>query len=526
MTLTADKIARRKSNLQQVVREVFGHAGMRPFQASVTDNLMEGRDVFAVAPTSMGKSLTFQAAALVLPGTTVIVSPLLALMREQVDTLGRRGVEACRLTSDAPASYVANAMADLSKFQLVYVSPEKAKTVDFRAAIRDVEIGAFCVDEAHVAVSMYRSAYASLGAVFEDKPEAIRYACTATADDHTEHEIRRMLRLRNPVRVVGSPWRDNLTWEFADHPGEEALYELVRKHQRTDGSQIVYCASRNESERLSDLLSCGGLSAGYYHAGMEQRVRQTAQQNFMDGTIRCMVATSAFGMGVDKADIRLVANWQLPSTLFDLLQQSGRGGRDGEEAHAWVALGSSAEKSQRYFMRISNPPLKVYERLWASFAKYTRPMRWRRDALLRAAGIGDARWAGWLDSAMSYLEYTGHITTSPAGTVYNFPIKDVVKAARVARAIGAKLGNGCVLYEADPGRKDRSGELITSGACDWATPQDALVVRPVFPVLGLNEDILENKKARAEEQFDAIYDFARADDRKAFAESAFAKSSY
>lgn len=486
--------------------------------------LFDGRDVFAVAATGAGKSLCFGLPALVLPGTAVVISPLLALMKDQMEKLESLGVPVCRLTTDLGRGEVRNALRNLEDYEIVYVSPEKARTKEFQAALSGVQVSLFALDEAHVAsrAADFRPDYAHLAALLDDHPEAVRFACTATADTVVEQDVCRIFALRDPVRVVSSPWRSNISWEFARDATEGDLVDIVKEYHDRPGSQIVYVSSRRAAEELRHVLRSADIDAGYYHAGMERSVRMTTQEAFMSGALRTVVATTAFGMGVDKSDIRLVANFHMPSSMFDLLQQTGRASRDGAEALGWVNLGSKAEKAQRYFIEMSNPPFKVYRKLWERFSEQDGPARWTTDSLMRVGGIGE-NWSGWLTSALAYLEFTGHIAQTPAGTSYKLPVRDFVRASRVCALHGGTLKAGHVFYNVAPGQDDKAAAFWINGACESADPCDTLVIRPLAGALRFDADAIDAKREAADDQLQLIYDFAKADDRRGFVERLFAK---
>lgn len=511
---------------RQAAKEVFGYPALRPFQEEVFSRLFAGNDLFIVAATGQGKTAAFGIPALVLDGLTVVISPLIALMKSQVDAYDKLGISVCRLTGDMPDSYIREALRDLTQFNLVFVSPEKATTKEFLKALKGVEVALIACDEAHAVASLYstfRASCAHLGDLYNAHPEAIRLACTATADPHIEEDVRRVCHLRNAVRIVSSPWRENITWDFVKDASESELVELVDDYQSKEGRQIVYVSSRQAARDISTTLSNAGLSSSYYHAGMSPNLRRSVQDQFMRGDVRCVVATSAFGMGIDVADVRLVANWQLPSSLFDLAQQGGRASRDGAPALCWTNLGANAEKTQRYFLLLGNPPWRVYRKLWDAFSRQEGPQRWRGDVLLRVAGVGD-KLAGHLSSAMSYLEFRRQIRTAPAGEVYVLQVKDKVRAARLVSAVrGARMDKDHVIYPVPRGTVDQSSVFTSNGACYSSDPVESVVVTRLVDELQITPDDIADREARAEDNLEAIYEFAAADDKKAYLESVMSK---
>lgn len=514
--------SRLKNKAMRALKSVFGFESLRPFQDSVVSAVFEGKDVIAISSTGSGKSLVFQLPSLVLPGLTVVISPLIALMTDHVDKLTALGIAAARLTADQGDAND-RVMSSLNKYRIVYISPEKAKTAEFRKALRRVEVSLFAVDESHMisAASGYRPSYAALSGIISEHPDAVRLACTATADSVIEEDILRVLQLRNPVRFVSSPWRDNISWRFVHDAKHEHMINTVKKAHREPGSQVVYVASRNESEKVAGALEDEGVSCHFYHAGMESSVRERILRSYINHEVRCIVATSAFGMGVDVPDIRLVLVWQLPANLFELAQMVGRASRDGKPAVGWVRTGNKAERSQRFFIDTSNPSLSMYERLWKKFSRDSKGATWSSEALMKIAGISDDTWRGQLSAAMSLLEFTGHISTAPAGIVYRAPVLHPSKAERLVRALGGYVKNEVAVYPVPPGSEDRSQILFTSGACERVPADEATHVRPLLQSFKITQAMLDDKLNRALRGLEQIDEFSVASDKKAYMESQF-----
>lgn len=518
---------KRYASACRALKEVFGYDAPREFQARVLKATFEGRDVFAVAPTGGGKSMVYTLPALVLPGVVIVVSPLLALMKDQQEALAKRNIRAARITSDAPGSQVAAALRDPTAFEIIFVSPEKLATKEFLNAFRGVPVSLIALDEAHVLAKWgkdFRPAYGRMKAFLDAHDEALRIACTATADEEVDLQVNRLFTLRNPVRVIGSPWRDNIRWVIKRNAVEDDLIDLVRGYQQETGSQVIYCSSRKATEHIATELKNHLVDATHYHAGMDPSLRQTTQERFMKGNVRCVVATSAFGMGVDKPDIRLVAYWQTPSSLFDLVQGVGRGSRDGKPAVGWVNVGSAAERTQTFLLKMSNPGIKVYQRLWSQFAKHHEPMRWGRSTLVRCGGIGPEAFEGQLDSALSFLEFNGGISTSPAGTIYRLPLKDAGKARAIAKHYGARIDGGVMVYEVGLDEQDRINALVNTGAVTYTAPDDLIVVRRLTNECPVTEEMVDTKMQRAEDALEAIREFCWASDKKAFVEAYFSRA--
>jgi RecQ family ATP-dependent DNA helicase len=517
---------KRMASCRLAAKEVFGFDSLRPFQESVLAPLCEKRDTLAVTATGGGKSLCFQLPALVLPGPAVVVSPLISLMKDQVDKLRALGVRACRMSSDVPRSEQVPP-DEMASMDLIYASPEKLATPGFQKALKGVRLGMVALDEAHVAVTWgkdFRSSYAHLRGFVDQHPEAVRFACTATADDEVEVGIRSMMGLRDPRRVVTSPWRDNINYIVRKEAGFSELVDLVSAAQAQPGSQIVYVSSRRVAEEVSQRLRDSGLDAGHYHAGMNPAIRTQVQNRFMAGALRCAVATSAFGMGVDKSDIRLIAHWHMPPSLFNYLQETGRASRDGLPATAWLNIGKDAEKVHNYFIECANPEHYVYQRMWGFLTAAERqPVRVPTAILARASGVSE-RMSGQIDSALAFLEYTGHVKVSTAGVAYELPIINSKVAASVVRTIrGARISRGAVHYEPQDGEPDHHMRFVTAGACRFVEPSEIVSVDLLRRDLRLTPNEVMEKKRGAKMKLLMLHRFSDSVDRKGFVEALFSQ---
>lgn len=522
-----DLAEKRFASCLLALKEVFGFPSFRPFQEPIIRGVCEGRDQFVVAPTGQGKSLLYCIPALVLRGTTVVISPLISLSTDQTDKLVEKGVSACRLNGDIAPEEEAHILTNLGEYDLVFISPERASSKDFREACRRIRLAYIVLDEAHLSYEAgmdFRPSYSLLSAFVSEHPKAIRLACTATAGTDTETEVMRVMQLREPQRHIGSPWRENLKWKVVREADVTDVINLVEEFQGKEGAQIVYASSRRVVESLAEDLSAAGLSAAPYHAGMPGDVRKLTQQRFISGGLRCVVATSAFGMGVDVSAIRLVANYHLPDSLFSLLQQSGRGGRDGLDSVAWVNVSKESERTQRFFINCANPPLHVYTRLWNFIAKNgDAGVRVNQEVLRRVAGVPDGL-SGQLDAALAFLSYHGAITNAPAGTAYRFPVRNKFVAERICKQFRCKIREGIIHYEAAPDAKDNSAEILKSGA-GWPAPAlPVSMLKCATTNCPITSDMLLLKKEKAEEAFDQLREFCWSQDKKAFVEAAFVQA--
>ena len=325
------------------LRHVFGFDSFRGEQAQIVDHVTEGGDALVLMPTGGGKSLCYQLPALLREGTAIVVSPLIALMQDQVEALRQLGVRAAFLNSTQAAGESAATERQLldGELDLVYVAPERLLTPRFLSLLERARIALFAIDEAHCVSQWghdFRREYRELTILHERWPQVPRIALTATADAPTRREIVERLALEGARQFVSSFDRPNIRYAVTHkHDSRRQLLDFLEGHAGESG--IVYCLSRRKVEATATALAERGISALAYHAGLEAGVRATNQRRFLreDGIV--MVATIAFGMGIDKPDVRFVAHLDLPKSLEGYYQETGRAGRDGEAAEAWLAYG-------------------------------------------------------------------------------------------------------------------------------------------------------------------------------------------
>jgi ATP-dependent DNA helicase RecQ len=329
---------------RDILREVFGFSDFRGDQAAVVDTLIMGRDALVLMPTGGGKSLCYQIPALVRPGTALVISPLIALMHDQIDSLRQFGVRAASLNSAMPIEERREVEARLRNgdLDLLYLAPERALTESTLSLLDCIPLALIAIDEAHCVSQWghdFRPEYLSLSALTDRYPKVPRVALTATADEPTRREIVQRLNLGQAGQFISSFDRPNITYRVAGRrDGKQQLLRLVRdRHQGESG--IVYCLSRKRTEQVAEWLQLKGYSALPYHAGMPGAVRNQNQQTFIDQEGVIIVATIAFGMGIDKPDVRFVAHLDLPASIEAYYQETGRAGRDGLPAEAWMAYG-------------------------------------------------------------------------------------------------------------------------------------------------------------------------------------------
>lgn len=318
---------------------LFGHTDFRPGQQEIIEAAMAGEDTLAVLPTGGGKSITYQLPGMLLPGVTLILSPLIALMKDQVESLPDAVRERVALiNSSLDSSEVGRRLAQLKsgKLKLVYAAPERLRQEPFLHALREAGVSLVVVDEAHCISQWghdFRPDYRSVGrAVSELAPRSV-LAVTATAPPDVQRDIEAQLG-RTLKTFLRPTWRENLFLEARRVKGnDEKLFTTVELCQQLEGSGLVYASSRDRCEDIARMLTRQGIKAGFYHAGLEPVERAAAQDRFMSGDVRVMAATVAFGMGVDKADIRFLLHFNPSRTLENYYQEAGRAGRDGKLSH-------------------------------------------------------------------------------------------------------------------------------------------------------------------------------------------------
>ena len=376
-----------------LLQSVFGYPSFRGQQQAVVEHLSEGGDALVLMPTGGGKSLCYQIPALLRQGTGIVVSPLIALMQDQVDALREAGVAAAYLNSSLGAEEQREVERQLlaGELNLIYVAPERLLTSRFLDQLERTEVALFAIDEAHCVSQWghdFRPEYRELAILHQRFPQVPRIALTATADPRTREEIVERLSLRDARQFVSSFDRPNIGYRVGlRHNAKRQLGEFLQGHQGESG--IVYCLSRRKVDDTAAWLAEAGIEALPYHAGLDAATRAKNQKRFLreDGVV--MVATVAFGMGIDKPDVRFVAHLDLPRSIEGYYQETGRAGRDGLPAEAWMIYGLSdvVTMSQMIAQSESADERKRVERQkLESLLAYAEATDCRRQLLLGAFG--------------------------------------------------------------------------------------------------------------------------------------------
>ena len=392
----------------ELLQSVFGYPGFRGQQQAVIEHLCDGGDALVLMPTGGGKSLCYQIPALLRQGTAIVVSPLIALMQDQVDALRAAGVAAAYLNSSLAADAQREVERQLlaGELNLLYVAPERLLTSRFLSQLEHTEVALFAIDEAHCVSQWghdFRPEYRELAILHQRFPQVPRIALTATADQRTREEIVERLSLQNARQFVSSFDRPNIGYRVGlRHNAKRQLGEFLLGHEGESG--IVYCLSRRKVDATAEWLAESGVEALPYHAGLDAGTRSKNQQRFLheDGVV--MVATVAFGMGIDKPDVRFVAHLDLPRSIEGYYQETGRAGRDGLPAEAWMIYGLSdvVTMSQMIAQSESADERKRVERQkLESLLAYAEATTCRRQLLLGAFGESYPGPCGHCDNCLA-----------------------------------------------------------------------------------------------------------------------------
>jgi ATP-dependent DNA helicase RecQ len=374
------------------LRQVFGHTGFRPHQQTIIEELIDGHDVFVLMPTGGGKSLCYQVPALHRRGVAIVVSPLISLMKDQVDALIANGVAAAHYNSSLDADAARETLARLHRqdLDLLYVSPERLLSAGFVDRLQETEIALFAIDEAHCVSQWghdFRPEYAALGRLREQFPGIPMIALTATADRQTRDDILQVLGLGQARRHVSGFDRPNIRYGVLEkHRPFDQLTAFLDK--RPGDAGIVYALSRRKVEEVAARLQQRGLRAAAYHAGLPPEERQTTQDRFLRDELQIVVATVAFGMGIDKPNVRFVVHYDLPKHIEGYYQETGRAGRDGLPSEALLLYGAQdVAMARRLIDNNQNPEQQRIEshKLGAMVA-LAEALTCRRRVLLRYFG--------------------------------------------------------------------------------------------------------------------------------------------
>ncbi len=394
--------------LHEILRSTFGYSEFRGHQKAVIEHVTSGGDALVLMPTGGGKSLCYQIPALAREGVGVVVSPLIALMQDQVDALRELGVRASYLNSSLAPGEARRVESDVvqGRVDLLYVAPERLATPAFLEILGKTRVALFAIDEAHCVSQWghdFRPEYRKLDVLGERFPDVPRIALTATADELTRREIVEHLKLERAGTFVSGFDRPNIRYQVV--PRRNARNDLLRflRRRHSGASGIVYCMSRRKVEETARLLDSEGIPALPYHAGMDKTERQRHQSRFLKEDGITMVATIAFGLGIDKPDVRFVAHLDLPKSLEAYYQETGRAGRDGLPSDAWMSYGYGDAVLIRQLVEGSEAPAerkRVEHRKLNALLGYCETVECRRAVLLRYFGEAYAGACGNCDTCV------------------------------------------------------------------------------------------------------------------------------
>lgn len=358
---------------KEILRHYWGHNAFRAAQEEIIAAVLEKRDTLAILPTGGGKSVCFQVPALAMPGCCLVISPLIALMEDQVQRLRQMHIPAAAIRSgmswQETTTIIEACTHDELKF--LYVSPERLETKAFRESLRHLPINMLAVDESHCISQWgydFRPAYLHIARVRETFPSIPVLALTASATPEVQADIMQQLGMRNPVKFSTSFTRKNLVYEAVHCVNK--IGTLIKTLEAVSGSGIVYCKSRRRTKEISELLQQQGISSDFYHAGLDQETRRARQASWISGETKIIACTNAFGMGIDKPDVRIVIHADVPDCLENYYQEAGRAGRDGEPAKAILLYNERELAELQLQPDIRYPHMQTIRKVYHALANY------------------------------------------------------------------------------------------------------------------------------------------------------------
>jgi ATP-dependent DNA helicase RecQ len=445
-----------------LLRARFGFQEFRPGQERAVESVLAGRDTLVVLPTGGGKSVCYQVPALLLPGITVVVSPLISLMKDQVDALTARGIPATFVNSTLTSGEVAERMTRVARgeVKMLYVAPERFDVGTAAERLRDVGVSLLAVDEAHCISEWghdFRPSYLRVAQVREKLGWPPAVALTATATQHVRQDIVRQLRMEDAETIITGFDRQNLRYHViptrSDAEKDQALIDVLEKHA---GVAIVYASTRRNVEKVTRTLENAGITAAAYHAGLDDAHRHEVQESFMRESVRAIVATNAFGMGIDKPNVRVVVHHAMPGTLEAYYQEAGRAGRDGQQADVFLLHSFPDRFTHEFFIKGAYPDRQTVERVYE-----------------RVRGMADRSGAVVLEP--------GEIAGALPGKVSDREVESSLRLLIGAGAIRSDPETGGrvfvrLLATADRIKREKSGDAMEIGLLRalWRAAGDAL----------------------------------------------------
>ncbi|MFA5318678.1 MAG: RecQ family ATP-dependent DNA helicase, partial [Patescibacteria group bacterium] len=361
--------------LKDLLKIHYGYSEFRFGQEEAIKNVLEQKSTVVIMPTGGGKSLIYQLPSLILDGVTIVISPLIALMKDQVDAMERIGIPATFINSSLSPIETQNRIAGIKggNFKLVYIAPERFYSQEFINMLNDIKVSLFAIDEAHCISEWghdFRPSYMRLKEIIKLVGNPTVLAVTATATPEVREDIIKQLELQNPEVIVTGFNRPNLKFGVIRASDSEKHSQILNIVQQIDGPGIIYAGTRQKVEDILNSLTANGVSAIGYHAGMGPEDRKSIQNEFMSGNVRVIIATNAFGLGINKPDIRFVIHFDMPGTIEAYYQEAGRAGRDGKESYCIMFYSPADRYLREFFIAGDNPPPKVITEVYAGLLAY------------------------------------------------------------------------------------------------------------------------------------------------------------
>ena len=361
------------SDFQQILTKYWGYAAFRPLQEEIIESVASGKDTLGLMPTGGGKSVTYQVYSLSKPGICLVITPLIALMKDQVENLKERGIKALAIYSGMtmPEIKIALDNAAWGNYKFLYLSPERISTERFKERINQLDVNLIAVDEAHCISQWgydFRPSYLKIAELRDLLPDVPVLAVTATATTTVIDDIQEQLKFKKKNVLRTSYYRSNLIYLVRNE--EDKVNYLVKAVQKAKGTGIVYVRSRKQTREISDLFRTNRISADYYHAGLSSKTRSERQENWKSGKCRVIVSTNAFGMGIDKADVRFVIHLETPDSVEAYFQEAGRGGRDGKKAYSVLLFNNSDKLKLQRNVAKSFPEPDVIKRIYEAICNF------------------------------------------------------------------------------------------------------------------------------------------------------------
>lgn len=356
-----------------ILQQYWKHTAFRPLQEEIIQSVVNGIDTLALLPTGGGKSVCYQIPGILRGGTSLVISPLIALMKDQVDGLNKKGITAAAIHSGLQKEEVKNILQDAAdgRFQFLYCSPERLESQLFKEFLSHIPVQLLVVDEAHCISQWgydFRPAYCRISTIKEKLPGVPVIAVTASATPRVLEDIQQQLKLKMPAIFKQSFLRPNISYSAFNT--ESKINKILEILDKIPGSGIVYCNNRRQCKKISEAIVLQGIAADFYHAGLEQSIREQKQQNWINNKIRIMVCTNAFGMGIDKPDVRTVIHHDIPECLENYYQEAGRAGRDEKKAFAVLLWQEKDLITLMEQAELKFPPIQVIQQVYQAIADF------------------------------------------------------------------------------------------------------------------------------------------------------------